>query len=70
VEDPSLKVITDPSGTGPTPGEVTVTLAVNVTDCPERDGLTEEVNAVVVVATFTTWEAPLDVLVAKFASPE
>jgi hypothetical protein len=45
-------------------------LAVNVTDCPERDGLTEEVNAVVVVATFTTWEAPLDVLVAKFASPE
>jgi hypothetical protein len=70
VADPSLKVTTDPSGTGPAPGEVTVTVAVNVTDCPETDGLREEVKAVLVLAAFTRCEVPLDVLVAKFASPE
>src|SRR5260370_39845270 len=45
VTDPSLKVTTDPSGTGPAPGEATVTVAVNVTDCPEADRLREEVKA-------------------------
>jgi len=70
VADPSLKVTIDPSGTGPAPGEVTVTVAVNVTDCPETDGLREEVKAVLVLAAFTRCGAPLDVLVAKFASPE
>jgi hypothetical protein len=70
VADPSLKVITDPMGTGPAPGEVTATVAVKVTDCPESDGLTEEVRAVVVLAAFTRCGAQLDVLVAKFASPE
>ena len=70
VADPSLKVITDPSGTAPAPGEVTATVAVNVTGCPEMGELMEEVKAMLVLAALTRCEAPLDVLVAKFASPE
>jgi hypothetical protein len=70
VADPSLKVTTDPTGTEPLPGAVTVTVDVKVTDCPETDGLSEEVKTELVLAAFTVCEAPLDVLVEKFASPE
>ena len=34
----------------PEAGEVTVTVAVKVTDCPNTDGATEEVTVVVVLA--------------------
>jgi len=46
-----------------------VTVAVNVTPCPNTDGLAEELTAVVVAAAVTVWAAPGDVLGAKFPSP-
>ena len=45
---PSLNV-TVPVGF-PLPGATTATVAVNVTDCPERDGFTLETTVVVVFA--------------------
>ena len=48
---PSLKV-TVPVGE-PAPGAVTLTVAVNVTDWPETEGLTEEATVVVVSALWT-----------------
>jgi len=39
----------------PEPGELTVTVAVNVTDWPNTDGFAEEVTAVVVEAWLTVW---------------
>src|SRR5437879_11847313 len=45
---------TVPAGV-PEPGAVTLTVAVNVTDGPETDGLGEEVTAVPVEALFTGW---------------
>jgi hypothetical protein len=45
--------VTVPVGV-PEPGEVTVTIAVKVTDWPKTDGFTEELTAVVVAALFTT----------------
>ncbi len=45
---PSEKV-TVPVGV-PAPGNTTLTVAVNVTDCPNTDGLTEEATVVVVLA--------------------
>ena len=52
---PSLNV-TVPAGV-PRPGELAVTMAVKVTDCPTTDGLAEEVTAVVVAVELTvkTW---------------
>ncbi len=38
----------------PAPGDVILTVAVSVTDCPNTEGLGEEVNAVAVSALFTT----------------
>ena len=35
----------------PEPGVIGATFAVKVTDCPKSEGLTEDVNAVVVLAT-------------------
>jgi hypothetical protein len=64
---PSLKV-TVPVGV-PAPGALTVTVAVNVTDWFKRDGLTDELSAVVVFALLTTWDSPTDTLPLKFASP-
>ena len=49
---PSLNV-TVPVGV-PAPGAVTVTVAVNVTDCPKTDGFTLEVTTVDVESTPTT----------------
>src|SRR5712692_2787565 len=67
---PSLNVTVSPLATLPVPGELTVTVAVNVTDWPKTDGLTEDASAVVVLAGFTTCgKAGEDVLVPKFVSP-
>ena len=54
VRSPSLKV-TEPLG-GPIavlPGELTLTVAVKVTVCPEAEGLTELLSPVVVAAVTT-----------------
>ena len=46
------------------------TVAVKVIDCPNADGVTEELTAVVVATLLTTWvRAWLEVLVVKLASP-
>ena len=59
---------TDPLAV-PAPGVVVATVAVKVTDCPNTEGLVEDVNAVVVLALFTTWLTAVLVLVAKLRSP-
>ena len=56
--EPSMNV-TEPPGI-PVPGDVAVTFAVNVTDWPKTDGLTEVVTVVVVLAGLTTWVKVLD----------
>jgi len=53
----------------PAPGEVTLMVAVKVTNCPENDGLDEEVTTVLVEAVFTTCLKFAEVLVAKLVSP-
>ncbi len=63
---PSLKV-TVPVGVAP-PGLFAVTVAVKVTDCPDTDGLAEELTNVVVLY-FTVWVTLDDVLPVKLASP-
>src|SRR5205823_5987523 len=63
---PFLKV-TFPVGV-PEPGLLAVTVAVNVTDCPNTDGLAEELAAVV-VPYFTVCVSLEDVLPLKLASP-
>src|SRR5205823_4446403 len=64
---PSLKV-TVPVGV-PAPGLFAVTVAVNVTACPDSDGLAEELTTVVVPAFFTVSVSVLEVLPLKVASP-
>ena len=63
---PSLKV-TAPVGV-PAAGLFAVTVAVKVTDCPDTDGLAEELTNVVVLY-FTVWVTLDDVLPVKLASP-
>src|SRR5262249_14063085 len=65
---PSMVKLTKPVGV-PDP-DVGATVAVNVTDCPNCDGLAEELIEVVVPAWFTVWVMAADVLALKFASPE
>jgi hypothetical protein len=60
---------TDPAAV-PAPGAVAATVAVKVTDSPNTEGFTEDVNAVVVLALFTTWLTAELVLVMKLESPE
>ena len=67
VLEPSLKV-TVPVGV-PAPGLFAVTVAVKVTDCPDTDGLAEELTSVVVLAFFTVWVSVLEVLPLKVAPP-
>src|SRR5438445_11349998 len=64
---PSLK-FTLPVGV-PAPGAVAVTVAVNVTLCPNTDGFTDDVRLVDVLAWLTTCVRVALVLVAKFVSP-
>src|SRR5688572_19066956 len=53
----------------PVPGDVTVSVAVNVVDCPNVVGLTDDVSAEVVLALFTTCvSGPVEV--RKLPSPE
>jgi len=69
VVGPSSKV-TVPLGV--TPMEpFAVTVAVKVTDCPDTEGLAEELTNVVVRARalFTVWVSGLEVLPLKVASP-
>src|SRR5438876_4008969 len=60
---PSMKV-TDPVGV-PEPGAATLTVAVNVTDCPNVEGFVNEVTIVWVPARWTIWWNTLDVLPLK-----
>src|SRR5437867_195462 len=57
---PSLKT-TEPVGV-PTPGETALTVAVNVTDAPNTDGLKDDARAVVVLALFTVCVTAAEVL--------
>ena len=81
VAEPEVSVIADPMALPlsknwtvpvavPAPGVVVATVAVKVTDCPKTEGFTEDVNAVVVLALFTTWLTAVLVLVTKLESPE
>jgi len=65
---PSLTV-TVPVGV-PLPGAFATTVNVKLTAWPTADGFgVWAVIVVVVPAAFTVWDAPADVLPAKFASP-
>ena len=64
---PSRKLIV-PVG-DPAPGAVTVTVPVNVTDCPNTDGFAEDVRLVLVFALLTTCETAVLVLALKLALP-
>jgi len=64
---PSLKV-TVPVGV-PAPLVLAFTVAVKVTDCPDSDGLAEELTSVVVLPFFTVWVSVLEVLPLKVAAP-
>jgi hypothetical protein len=46
----------------PVPGATVLTVAVNVTDCPNTEGFTDDTTAVVVLAAFTTCDNEADVL--------
>src|SRR5580700_9431673 len=59
---PSKKV-TEPVGLPP------VTVAVNMTDWPYMDGLSDEASEVLVVSWLTTWCTMDEVLVASSVSP-
>ena len=66
---PLSRNVTVPVGV-PLPGPVTATVAVNVTLCPEAEGLPEELTVVVVVAGLTVWVRTADAeLALKFWSP-
>ena len=65
---PASKNVTVPVGE-PTAGATAETVAVNVTPCPNFDGLTDEANATALVAFMTTWLRTIDVPLAKLPSP-
>ena len=67
VELPFLKV-TLPVGTA-VPGEFAVTVAVKVTIWPLREGLSDEVTALVLPSWFTTWVRTEEVLGPKLELP-
>jgi hypothetical protein len=66
VVEPSLNV-TVPVGV-PAPGEVTETVAVNVTVCPNTEGLADEETEVEVEAWLTTSDNAEEVLPLKLVS--
>ena len=52
------------------PGLTTLTVAVNVTDWPYTDGLTDEATVALVLALLTTWVTAVEVgLGMKLVSP-
>ena len=67
---PPSRNVTVPTGV-PAPGATGDTVAVNVTDWPKTDGLTDEVTVVAVLALLTTCGLPVSdpVLPLKFPSP-
>ena len=67
VTAPSRKV-TVPVGV-PDPGATALTVAVNVTDCPNSDGFTDEVTVVELLSLFTVCVIADEVLLLKFVSP-
>ena len=70
IEDPPSRKVTDPVAV-PAPGATAETVAVNVTDCPNADGFSDEVSAVVEPAWLTTCGLPVSepVLPLKLVSP-
>ena len=65
---PSIVNVTVPVGV-PAPGATAATVAVNVTDWPDTEGLTEDATVVVVSALLTVWVTLEEVLVRKLPSP-
>ena len=65
---PSIVNVTVPLGV-PAPGATAATVAVNVTDWPNTEGLAEEVTTVEVSALLTVWVRLEEVLVRKLPSP-
>jgi hypothetical protein len=61
--------VTVPVGVPVLPVELSATVALNVTDAPELDGLDEETSVVVVVAWFTTSEVVVSVKPLTLALP-
>jgi len=66
---PSLNVTVSPAGIVPTPGALTLVVEVNVTDCPNTDGFTDDTTVVEVLPGCTTCDNAEEVLVAKLVSP-
>jgi hypothetical protein len=64
---PSLKV-TLPVGV-PTPGATALSVAVNVTVCPNTNGFTDDVTVVELDAWFTVCNKLAEVEFVKFVSP-
>jgi hypothetical protein len=60
--------VTEPAGV-PAPGATAATVAVNLTDCPYTEGLTEETAAVVEAALLTVWVNAAEVLPKNAPSP-
>jgi len=65
---PASLNVTVPLGV-PAPGNTALTVAVNVTDCPDTDGFTDEATVVVLLAWLTVWVSVEEVLVVKLTSP-
>ncbi len=63
---PSLKITLPVAA--PAPGGWAETVALNVTDCPKKEGFGTAVTLVVVAALLTTSAKVLDVLAAKLVS--
>ena len=61
--------VTEPVGV-PLPGETTATVAVNVTDWPNTDGLCEELTEVEPAALLTVCDSTGEVLGAYVVLPE
>jgi hypothetical protein len=53
----------------PAPPPVALTVAVNVTDCPETEGFTDEPTAVAVFALLIVCVSVVEVLELKLVSP-
>jgi hypothetical protein len=60
--------VTVPLGV-PDPGALALTVAVNVTLCPNTDGVSEVATLVLLFAWFTTCVKSADVLPLKLPSP-
>ena len=68
ISTPPSRKLTVPAGT-PAPGATVVTVAVNVTDCPKVEGLSDDPRAVVVAAWLTVCVTAGEVLPVKLAFP-